>query len=81
MTSRGLRWAGMSCIRDRRGAYRCLMVKTEGNGLPERFVHRWEDSIKTDLKKTGLIWLWIGTGSCEHSDENWSSIKWEVFLD
>jgi len=49
-----------------RGLYRILVRKPEGNrplGRP-----RWEDDIKTDLKKwdvgawTGLIWLRIGTG-------------------
>jgi len=40
MQSTGMRWAGMLCIRDRRGAYRHSMVKAEGNGQPGRLVHR-----------------------------------------
>jgi hypothetical protein len=48
-----MRWAGMSFIRDRGEANRCLMVKAEGNGLPARLVHRQEDNIKTCLTENG----------------------------
>jgi hypothetical protein len=53
---------------ERRGAYRALVGKLEGErplGRPRR---RWEDNIKMDLREvgwgtwTGSIWLRIGTG-------------------
>jgi hypothetical protein len=50
----------------RRGVYKVLVGKPEGQrplGRPRR---RWEHNIKMDLQKvgvwTGLIWLMIGTG-------------------
>ena len=59
----------VTCIRERRGAYRVLVGKPEGKrplGRPRR---RWEYNIKMDLQEvgmggawTGLIWLRIGTG-------------------
>jgi hypothetical protein len=48
-------------------AYRILVRKPEWKRPLERPRHRWEDSIKTDLREinwmvwTGLIWLRIGT--------------------
>jgi hypothetical protein len=55
--------------RERRGVYKVLVGKPEGNmsfGRPRR---RWEDNIKMDLSGRGLgvalagsIWLRIGTG-------------------
>jgi hypothetical protein len=53
---------------ERRGAYRVLVRKPEGNRPLGRSRHRWEDNIRMGLhevgwgKWTGLIWLRIGTG-------------------
>jgi hypothetical protein len=45
-----MRWAGhVACMGERRGLYRVLVGKPEGNrplGKPKR---KWEDIIKTDL--------------------------------
>jgi hypothetical protein len=63
---------GGACSRHkekRRGVYRILMGKYEGNRPLGRPRHRWEDTNKIDLQEvrcgewTGLIWLRIGTGS------------------
>jgi len=49
-----IRWAGhVARMGERRGAYRILMGKPEGNrplGRPRR---RWEDNIKMDLQEVG----------------------------
>jgi hypothetical protein len=67
--SRRMRWVRQEAgMRERRGAYRVLVGKTEGKrplGRPRR---RWQDNIKMDLQRvgwrawTGLLWLRIGTG-------------------
>ena len=54
-------WAGhLACIGERRGVYRVLVGKPEGNrplGKPRR---RWEDNIRTDLQEMGCGGLdWI----------------------
>ena len=44
------------------------MEKHEGKKPLGKLRHRWEDNIKMALQevgwgaRTGLIWLWIGTG-------------------
>jgi hypothetical protein len=62
-----MRWAGhVSHMGEKRNGYRVLVGESEGNrplGIPR---HRWEDTIKMDLREigwggiTGLIWLRIG---------------------
>jgi hypothetical protein len=53
---------------ERRGVYRVLVRKPEGNRPLGRLTHRWEDNIKMDLQEvgwgiwTGLMSLGIGTG-------------------
>jgi hypothetical protein len=78
--SRRLRWAGHVVRIRRRGTYRDLVGKSEGRrplGRPRR---RWEDNIKINIREigwgawTGLIWLRIGTGSCEYGTEPSDSI-------
>jgi hypothetical protein len=50
----------------RRGAYRVLLGKPEGNGPLGRPRLRWEDDIKMDLQELGwghgLYWSGLGTG-------------------
>ena len=52
--SRRMRWAGhVARMGERRGVYRVLVGKPEGNrplGRPRR---RWEDNIKMDLQEVG----------------------------
>jgi hypothetical protein len=52
--SRRIRWAGhITCMGDKRNAYRILVREPEGKrplGRPRR---RWEDNIKTDLREIG----------------------------
>jgi len=51
---------------DRRGVYRFLVGKAEGNmpyGRPRR---RWEDNIKIDLREVGcggMDWIELGIGT------------------
>ena len=49
---RRMRLAGhVVCMGRRRGVYRVLVGKPEGNRPVGRTRHRWEDNIKTDLKE------------------------------
>jgi hypothetical protein len=49
--SRRLEWAeNVTGVGEMSSAYRVLMGKHEGNKSLARPRHRWEDSIKTDLK-------------------------------
>jgi hypothetical protein len=56
-----MRWADhVAYIWDRRGAYRVLVVKPEGNRLLGRPSHRWENNIKMDLHQVrcgGMDWI------------------------
>jgi len=48
--SRTMRWAGhVACMGDRRGAYRVLMGRPEGNRPLRRSRHKWEGNITMDL--------------------------------
>jgi hypothetical protein len=53
---------------ERRGVYRVLVGKPEGERPLERPRRRWEDNIKMDLQEVAwgtwneLIWLRIGVG-------------------
>ena len=63
--SRRMRWARhVARMREGRGVYRVLLGKPEGQRLLGRPRHRWEDSIKIDLREVGTGWSWlrIGTG-------------------
>ena len=64
-----MRWVGhVARMRERRGVYRALVGKPEGNRPFGRPRHRWEDNIKMDLQEVGCgvwtrsSWLRIGTG-------------------
>jgi hypothetical protein len=59
--SRRMRWAGhVARMEERRGIYRILVGKREGNrplGRPRR---RWEDKIKMELQEVGCVGVdWI----------------------
>jgi hypothetical protein len=75
---------------ERRGAYRVLMWKPEGNRPLSRPRRRWENNIKIDLKefdREGVNWIDLdqGTGrlagSCERGNETSGSIKCEEFFE
>ena len=52
--SRRMRWVRhVARMGERRGVYRVLMGKPEGNRPHERPWHRWEDIIKMDLQEVG----------------------------
>jgi hypothetical protein len=49
-----MRWAGhVACVGERRGAYRVLVGKPEGNRSLGRPKYRWEDNIEMDLQEVG----------------------------
>jgi hypothetical protein len=58
----------VTCVGERRGAYRILVGRPEGRRPLVRCRCRWEDNIKMELQevgwgsRTGLSWLRIGTG-------------------
>jgi hypothetical protein len=69
--SRRMRWAGhVARMGGRRCAYRVLLGRSEGMGLPGRPRRRWENNIKNVLQQvgcgglSGLIWLNTWTSVC-----------------
>jgi len=60
--SRRMRWAGhVARMGERRGVYRVLLGKPEGNRSLGILRHRWEDNIKMDLQEVGFGGMdWIG---------------------
>jgi len=49
--SRRMKWAGhVACMWERRGAYRVLVGRPEGNKSLRRPRCRWEDNIKMDVQ-------------------------------
>jgi hypothetical protein len=68
---------------DRKGVYRVLVGKPEGNRPLGRPRCRLEDNIKMDLQDVG-IWTgsnWSRTGTCECDNKPLGSIKCGEFLD
>ena len=62
-------WAGhVVGVGEKRGAYKVLVGKPEGNRPLGRPRYRWEDNIKMDIQEvewrawTGMNWLRIRTG-------------------
>ena len=78
-------------MEERRGSYRVLLGKTEGNKPFVRPRHRWYVNMKLDMQEvvlvgggwTGLIWLRVGTGdgSCARGSNPSSPIKCMQFLE
>jgi hypothetical protein len=64
--SRRLRWAGhVACMGERRGAYRALVGKPEGERPLERPRRRWEGKIKMGLREVGwegIDWIHLAQG-------------------
>ena len=59
--SRRMRWAGpVALMGDRRGVYRVLVGKPEGQRPLARFRRRWEDNIRMHLQEVGCRGMdWI----------------------
>ena len=61
--SRRMRWAGhVARMVERRGVYRVLVGKTEGNRSFGRPRLRWQDNIKMDLQEVGwrdMDWIYL----------------------
>jgi hypothetical protein len=59
--SRRMRWAGhVTCMEDKRNAYRILVGKPEEERPLERLRCRWEDNMKIDLREMGwggVVWI------------------------
>jgi hypothetical protein len=59
--SRRMRWAGhVACMGERRGVYRVLVWKPEGERPHGRLKRRWENNIKMDLQEVecgGIDWI------------------------
>ena len=54
MKSRTVRWAGrVACMGERRGIYKVLVGKPEGNKPLRIPGHKWEDNIKMGLQEVG----------------------------
>ena len=51
-------------MRERIGAYRVLVGKSEGRSILERPRHTWEDNIKMDLREVewGMEWIGLAQG-------------------
>ena len=61
--SRRMRWAGhVALMRDRRGVYRVLVGKPEGNRPLGRLRRRREDNIKTNLQEMACSIEWTDLG-------------------
>ena len=58
---RRMRWAGhVACMGERRGVYRVLVGKPEGQKLSRRPRRRWENNTKMDIQEEGCgIMDWI----------------------
>jgi hypothetical protein len=56
-----MRWVGhMACMGEGSGVYRVLVGRTKGKRPLGRRKHRWEDNVKTDLRKIGIdVANWI----------------------
>ena len=89
--SRRMRWGRhVAQMGERRGVYRVLVGKPEGNRPPGISRYRWEDNIMMDLQKVGcggMDWTELAQdrdrwqGICECGNERLGSIKFGEFLD
>jgi hypothetical protein len=56
-----------------RGVYKVLVGRPEGKRTLGRPRRRWEDNIKMNLRKTGIIgvnWIWLA----------WDRVQWRAFV-
>ena len=70
-----VKWAGhVACMGERRGAYRALVRKPEGESPLGRPRYRWEYNIKMDLKEVGLWGMdWIDLA--QNRDRWWAVLN------
>jgi hypothetical protein len=77
-------WVGnVTCMGERRNAYRSLVGRCEGKKCCSKPTHRHEDTI-THLTETGWVsyeFIWFRIGPSEHSNEHVSSATCKEFLD
>ena len=80
----------MLCTEEKRGVYRVLVRKPDGNRPLGRPRLRWKDNIKMDLQEVGcgdVDWIELAEdrerwrGSCDSDNEHSDSIKCGEFLD
>jgi hypothetical protein len=72
--SRRMRWAGhVSCMGEKRSAYRILVGRHEGRQQLERPRHRWEDNIKMALQEVG----WEGMDWIELAEDK---DRWQALV-
>ena len=85
-----MRWAGyVARMGERRGVYRVLVGKPEGERPLGRPRHSWEDNTKMDLQEVGgghMDWIELAqdrdrAGTCKCGNESSGSIKCREFLD
>ena len=70
----------VECMGDRRGVYRDLVGRPEGERPLGRHRRGWEDNIKTDIPEVewgGMDWIDLA----QNSDRWQGSIKYGEFLD
>jgi hypothetical protein len=59
---------------ERRGIYRVVVGKPEGNRPLGRPRHKWEDNIKTDLQEVGcggMDWIYLA----QDRDRSWALVN------
>jgi hypothetical protein len=72
--SRRMRWAGhVTRMGEGRGAYRVLVVRSEGKRSLGRPRRRWEDNIKMDLREIG-----IDGANWSRLTQDW--VQWRTFV-
>jgi hypothetical protein len=74
MKSRRMRWAGhVACMGERRGVYRILVGKTEGQRPLRRPRHSWENNNKMDIQE-------VGWGSIDWIELAQDMDRWEALV-
>jgi hypothetical protein len=63
----------VTCMGERRGAYRVLVGKPEGERLLARPRRRWEDNIKMDLQEVG--WGMDRIDLAQNWDRRWACVN------
>ena len=73
--SRIMRWEGhVARMNERKGVYRVLVGKPEGNRPLGRLRHRWEDNIRMDLHEVGCGGVdWIEMA--QYRDRWWALVS------
>jgi hypothetical protein len=72
-----LRWAGhVTCMGERRGAYRALVGKPEGRRPLGRPRCRWEDNIRVDLREVG--WGGVDWIDLAQDRDRWRALVYVV---